>query len=354
MRLLPPKNPKRVLVIGGGGYVGSGLVQQLKVRGHYVRVFDLSLFRLEPSTAEADETVVADFRNVARLTQAMTNIDTVVHLGGLVGDPACAFDVELTREINQIGARLVADAAKSHGIKRFVFASTCSVYGWSDVEVDEDSILNPVSLYAQSKVATERDLRRLQDTRFQPTILRFGTLYGLSRRLRFDLVVNLLTAKAVTEGEITVMGGNQWRPFVHVLDSAQAVLRVVEAPLSVVGGQTYNVGFDDQNYTIMGVAQEVRALVPDSKIVDKDRDATPEEREAFDGRNYNVSFAKIKRELGFEAKWDVRLGIQQIIGLFDLAPETDWKHPQYSNAAFLKCEAAKLIRRLYFHTRAEG
>jgi nucleoside-diphosphate-sugar epimerase len=204
--------------------------------GKRVRLLDVFMYGKEPIQEWLDhpnlEVIEADYRKFDKLVEAMQDVDTVVHLGGLVGDPACAWNEALTVEVNLTFTRVIAEIAKASGVRRFVFASTCSVYGASDEILDESSQLNPVSLYARSKIGSERVLNQLQSPTFNVTILRFGTIYGISGRTRFDLVVNLLTAKAYVDGGITVFGGDQWRPFVHVADAAKAVAAVVDAPRS--------------------------------------------------------------------------------------------------------------------------
>ena len=236
---LPDKRRiKNVLVIGGAGYIGSALLPKLLDHGYHVRILDLLLYGSEPIQDYLDharlEVVQADFRQIDQVVEAMRGIDAVVHLGAIVGDPACALDEDLTIDVNLMATRMVAEVVKGSGISRFIFASTCSVYGAGDEILDERSALRPVSLYARSKIASERVLVSLAEPGFAPTILRFGTIYGISGRTRFDLVVNLLAAKAVVEGNITVYGGEQWRPFLHVDDAALAILKVLEAPLSMV------------------------------------------------------------------------------------------------------------------------
>ena len=240
---LPPSRNRgrHILVIGGAGYIGSALLPKLLDKGYRVRLLDLLLFDTDPISAILGhpnlEIVQGDFRHVGKIVEAMQGVDSVVHLGAIVGDPACELDRELTTEVNLSATRMVAEVAKLCGIERFVFASTCSVYGACDELLDERSTTKPVSHYGNTKLAAERVLREMADQRFAPTVLRFATIYGLSGRTRFDLVVNLLTAKAKIDGRITVNGGNQWRPFVHVDDAALAVARVLEVPTRI-GGQT--------------------------------------------------------------------------------------------------------------------
>ena len=184
---------EKILVIGGAGYIGSALLPFLLKRGYKVRLLDLLMYGTEPIQGFLEhpnlEVMQADFRQVDKVVQAMNGVDAVVHLGAIVGDPACAFDEKLTIEVNLMATRMVAEVAKACGVRRFVFASTCSVYGAGDEILNETSPLNPVSLYAESKIASERILHPMAEDSFSPTLLRFGTIYGFSGRVRFDLVV---------------------------------------------------------------------------------------------------------------------------------------------------------------------
>ncbi len=321
---------KKILVIGGAGYIGSALLPKLLAQGHKVRVLDLCLYGTEPIKDVIDhpnlEIMRADFRQVDVVVQAMTDVETVYHLGGLVGDPACAWNEDLTIDINLAATRLVAQIAKGNGIKRFVFASTCSVYGASEEVLDEQSELNPLSLYAKSKVASEKVLHELADEVFAPIVVRFATIFGLSGRTRFDLVVNLLTAKAKLDGEITIFGGDQWRPFLHVDDAGAALLRMKDIPLGR-SVETFNVGSSRENYTINQIGDLIKEHVPAAEIVKSGSDG--------DNRNYRVDFSKIKMMLGFETQWTVEAGINQVITAIDAGHVTDYKHPKYSNLAYL-------------------
>jgi nucleoside-diphosphate-sugar epimerase len=228
--------------------------------------------------------------------------------------------------------------AKGSGVGHFIFASTCSVYGASDQSLDERSELNPVSLYARSKIASEKVLLKMSDERFAPVILRFGTIYGLSGRTRFDLVINLLTAKAIVDGEITVFGGDQWRPFVHVDDAAQAIVRVLEAPYPLVKNQIFNVGSNEQNYKIRTVGEMIHARVPEAKLLMKGEDV--------DKRNYWVNFNKIARTLDFKPNWTVEAGIDQVIDALRSGKVLDYRDARYSNVKFLTEEGIYRLGRL--------
>jgi len=331
-RRTPEREVKNVLVIGGAGFIGSALLPKLLERGYNVRVLDMLLFGEDAIRSVMDdprvEVVRADFRHVDRVVEAVRGVDAVVHLGAIVGDPACAFDEDLTIEINLMATKMIAEVAKGSGVSRFVFASTCSVYGASSEELSERSALNPVSLYARSKIASERVLLSMAERDFAPTILRFGTIYGLSGRSRFDLVVNLLAAKAVKEGKITVFGGQQWRPFVHVHDAALAVAKALEAPTEAVREEVFNVGSDEQNLVIARVAELVNELVPEAEIVTSGDDV--------DRRDYRVRFAKIRNVLRFEPEWTIERGIEQVIDAVRSNAIEDYQDPKYSNVKFLR------------------
>lgn len=325
------RNVERVLVIGGAGYIGSALLPKMLEKGYKVRLLDRLMFGEEPIQDLIGhprlEIVKSDFRQVDRVVEAMRDVDAVIHLGAIVGDPACALDEQLTIDINLMATKMIAEVAKGQGVERFIFASTCSVYGASDQTLDEQSKLNPVSLYARSKIASERVLMQMADDRFAPVILRFSTIYGLSGRTRFDLVINLLTAKAIVEGKITVFGGNQWRPFVHVDDAALAVFKALQAPLELVDGEIFNVGSDEQNYTINQIAEIIHKLIPNSEIVNMGDDT--------DARNYRVSFYKIRKKLGYLPQWTVEQGIRQVEEALRTGKVKDYKDAKYSNVKFL-------------------
>lgn len=331
---------RNILVIGGAGYIGSALLPKLLAKGHYrVRLLDRLLYGTEAIEDLLDhprlEVVQADFRHVDKVVDAMQGMDAVIHLGAIVGDPACALDEELTIEVNLMATRMIAEVAKGCGVSRLIFASTCSVYGASDELLNERSTLNPVSLYARSKIASERVLMEMADSSFAPTILRFGTIYGLSGRTRFDLVINLLTAKAIVEGKITIKGSDQWRPFVHVDDAALAVFKVLEAPISIIQNQVFNVGSDEQNFTIGQIGQLIQELVPAAETVDLGQDG--------DRRNYRVDFGKIRTTLGFTPHWRVEEGIGQVIEAISSGRVVDYRDARYSNVKFLSDEGADCL-----------
>ncbi len=321
------RSVRNILVIGAAGYIGSVLTRKLLDRGYRVTALDALLYgddSIKALYGRGDfDLVHGDLRDIEAVTRALQYADAVVHLGALVGDPACGLDERLTLEINLAATRMIAEAARGFGIQRFVFASTCSVYGASSETLDECSALNPVSLYARSKVESERLLLGMDGDHFAPTILRFATIYGLSPRPRFDLVVNLLAARAAAEGRITILGGEQWRPFVHVDDVADALLACLQAPLGVVKGQTFNVGADEQNHRIAELGEIIAGLVPGVEIVRQGEDA--------DLRNYRVSFARIRTRLGFVPRHTVAEGILEIAAAVRDGRIADYREARYSN-----------------------
>ncbi len=340
-RLLVPREQRLVLVIGGAGYIGSALLPLLLQKRYRVRVLDLLVFGEEPIRAVAGhpdlEIIRGDFRHIEKVVEALRGVNAVIHLGGIVGDPACSLDEDLTIDVNLSATRMIGELAKAVEVERFIFASTCSVYGASREVVDERSVVKPLSLYGQTKAASERLLLDLMPDGFSPAIARFGTIYGLSGRTRFDLVVNLLAARAKMDGKITVFGGDQWRPFVHVEDAARAVLALLEAPLEVVRGQIFNVGSNQQNFTIGEVGRLIAQRVPEAELLIAE--------DSKDRRDYRVSFDRIHDQLGFLPVWSLEQGIEQVIEAIERGEIVDYQLPKYSNVKFLSESPAALPSR---------
>ena len=331
----------RILVIGGAGYIGSALLPKLLDRGYHVRLLDVLMFGPSPIEPVADhpnlEIIRGDFRHVEHVVEAMRDVESAVHLGAIVGDPACDLDEGLTIDVNLSATRMIAQLAKEAGVDRFIFASTCSVYGSCDEVLDEHSQVKPVSLYGNTKLASEQILLEMADERFQPTILRLATIYGLSGRTRFDLVVNLLTAQAKIDGEITVFGGDQWRPFVHVEDAAAALDKVLTAPKQLVANQIFNVGSNEQNYPIRKIVEMVHERVISAKVVPSDHEG--------DIRNYRVDFGKIRNLLDFRPQWTVEAGIGQVLEAIASGEVSDYRDVAYSNVEFLSREGTTHLAR---------
>lgn len=326
-----PKADGTVLILGGAGYIGSCLVRKLLAEGRKVRVMDSLIYgdySLHDVLGDPNlEVRVGDCRKLQDLVAAVKDTETIIHLAAIVGDPACEVDRQTSREINYAATRMLIEVAKGNGNCRLIFSSSCSVYGATDLLMDEYSNVLPISLYAQTKVDSEEALLEARSASFHPTILRLATVFGLSYRTRFDLIVNLLTAKAHSEGMITIFNGTQWRPFIHVQDVANGICQVLSAPIDVVSGETYNLGDSRMNFTLGQLAEKVLAEYPATRV---------EYVENSDRRNYRVSFEKIRNQIGFECQWTLEDGIREIKRAFESKFITDYRDARYSNLQFLK------------------
>lgn len=321
---------KKVLVIGSAGYLGSVLTRKLISRGYIVNGLDNLMYGdygiRELYGKKGFHFTEADVRDIRVLMKSIKGCDAVIHLAAIVGDPACKLDAEETISINYLAARMATEVCKYSQINRFVFASSCSVYGASEIPgvlLTEDSSLDPVSLYAEMKIKSERAILEAMDENFSPTILRMATLYGLSPRMRFDLVVNLFSAQAVTEGKISIFGGNQWRPLLHVDDAAEAFISCLEAPIEKVRGHVFNVGSNQENYRILELGTALQGVFPDMQIENRG--------DIIDERNYSVAFDKISNMLGYKAERTIQDGILEIKHAFDEGMIGDYTDKRYSN-----------------------
>lgn len=329
----------RVLVTGGGGYLGSILVRRLLEANYQVRILDNFLYGRESVEALSDnprlDVVVGDIRDMRNLVTSLKDTDAVIHLASIVGDQAADLEPRTTIEINFMATRNLAELCQIYGIKRFLFASTCSVYGDEPQGVMKESLEpsempskpRPISLYGETKLRSEEAIACL-DLDF--CILRLATLFGQSPRMRFDLAVNLFAARAVNNQDITVFGGQQYRPFLHVSDAADAFLMCLEKNLKGV----YNVALG--NWKIIDVAQIVRQHFPvDIKVSDA----------IADRRNYQVSFEKFLRE-GFAPRRSLDFAIDEIAHMLRTRIVTDYTLPKYSNYKHL-FESEEVQRRVY-------
>lgn len=334
-------NDSPILVIGGGGYIGSVLVEEMLAKNMKVRVFDKFIYGKDifnDLVGDRLELIEGDATDVYSLTLALRNVKAVVHLAGIVGDPASMVDDRLTRHMNIVSTRMIKESVKAFRIPKFIFASSCSVYGANDKIVDEKSALNPLSPYAKSKIDSEKEI--LQDTfdEFNPTILRFATVFGHSRKPRFDLVFNLFLAQAFNNGLITVMGESQWRPFIHVRDVAKAIIKVLEAPTSSVSRQVFNVGDDNMHATIGEIAEISKKSVKnrDVKVVMRDNKA--------DLRNYRVSFKKFAEQFDYKAQINLEEGAREII---ENLSNGVYKKP-YTDVYYSAFETTKEIKKEFY------
>jgi nucleoside-diphosphate-sugar epimerase len=326
----------RILVTGHKGYIGTILVPMLLSEGHEVVGYDSDLYARCSFTdgMVAVPEILKDVRD-AELAD-FDGIDAVMHLAGLSNDPLGDLNPALTYEINHKASVRLAQLAKSAGVKRFIFSSSCSNYGAAgDDLINERGAFNPVTPYGESKVAVERDLAKLANGRFSPILLRNATAYGVSPRLRFDLVLNNLVAWAYTTGKVYLKSdGSPWRPIVHIADISRAFIAVLQAPIEHVHNEAFNVGRTDQNFRIRELAEIVMQTVPKSEVTFADQ-AGP------DKRNYRVDCSKIQNTIpGFKPVWDARKGAQEI---YEAYKKSDLKVEDFEGPRFKRIDHIKML-----------
>jgi nucleoside-diphosphate-sugar epimerase len=324
----------RVLVTGNRGYIGTVMVPMLTAEGFDVVGLDTDLYRRSTfgEWHQSVPTILKDVRDVA--ASDLEGFDAVIHLAALSNDPLGDLNPQLTYDINHLASVRLASLCKTAGVSRFVFASSCSNYGAAgDTPVNELSSLNPVTPYGVSKVRVEQDVSKLADDQFSPTFMRSATAYGVSPRLRFDLVLNNLVAWAFTAGLVYMKSdGTPWRPIVHIEDISRAFIAVLKTPREVVHNQAFNVGQSQENYRIREIAEIVKETVPGCRI-EFASDAGP------DLRCYRADFAKINKMVpDFKPQWNARKGAQQLyeaykkIGL----KNEDFEGPRYKRIDQIK------------------
>lgn len=320
------ERPERVVVTGAAGYIGNILTERLLEMGHSV----IGLDRLDFGDAATRhllphkrfELLNGDVRDIDVAAQALRDADAVIHLAAVVGDPACAAHEREAVETNRQASGMLAKLSRGLGVRRMLFASTCSVYGSNQQTVDESSELNPVSLYAETKIDAERLVLESAAEGFSPTSLRIGTAFGWSRRPRFDLLVNLLTARARFEGRAVIYNGDRWRPFVHVNDIALGFQKALTAPQWAVHGKVFNLGANAGNHRLSSIAEALRRLHPQADIVLEETD---------DRRNYRVEFGAIERTLRFRALTSLEEGIREIDAKLAAGLVADYRQAGYHN-----------------------
>lgn len=296
---------KHVLVTGAGGYIGSVLTPMLLEDGYSVVALDRFFFGWQtlPPKSSRLQIVQNDIRWVDEST--LKGIDAVIDLAALSNDPSGELDSEKTWEINHRGRVRIANLAKKMGVRRYIFPSSCSVYGFQDRMLDETSPVNPLTTYAKANLRAEKDILSLADERFCVVVLRQATVYGLSPRMRFDLAINGMVRGLFKDRKIPLLrDGTQWRPFVHVKDTSRAMILMLETPHDLINGQIFNVGSDDQNYQIMSLAKVVAEAV-----------GVPFKYRWYgspDYRSYRVSFRKIQERVGFKTEYTPRDGAREV------------------------------------------
>ena len=302
----------RILVTGTEGYLGSLLAPELLRQGYEVIGLDTGFYKERAFYRDGGTTpltLAKDLRHIA--VKDLKDVDAVVHMAELSNDPAGQLAPTITYEINHKGSVHLAELARKAGVKRFVYMSSCSVYGVSEGDdVTEESCVDPQTAYAICKTLVERDLKPLARKGFSPTFMRNATAYGASPRMRFDVVLNNLAGLAWTTREIKMTSdGTPWRPLVHGLDIARAIIAVLQAPTEAIHNEVFNVGDTSHNYRVREIAEVVGEVFPDCRV----SFGAPGQ----DNRSYRVSFEKIRKHLpGFRCAWDARRGAKQLYDLF--------------------------------------
>jgi nucleoside-diphosphate-sugar epimerase len=321
----------RVLVTGGAGYLGATATRALLEAGHDVRVLD-NLLHGQQAVADAlseagADVLIGDVRDARDRARALADVDAVVHLAAIVGDPACRELPELSDAVNEAASRaLVRDAAASR-VARFVFASTCSNYGVVEdgAVVDETSELRPVSRYARQKVAIERYLtEELETASMDVACLRFATLFGVAERMRFDLLVNEFARDLWHDRVVGIHGLRTWRPYVHVRDAARVIVAALDRPSRDRTPLVLNVGADQANFRKMEIAELIADIVG--------RGTIEPVASGDDPRSYRVSFARLAERLGITPEWSVERGVQDLVALLDAGRIADPFDRAYVNA----------------------
>lgn len=315
---------RRVLLIGGGGYIGTPVALELLRQGFHVRNFDLFVYDTQSSVTtllmnSRYELVSGDFRDPRSIDRALNGVTDVVVLGGLVGDPITKAYPAESHAINGIGIRQCLDVLNGRGLNKVIFVSTCSNYGlMADGRLaDENSPLQPLSLYAKAKVEAEQYLLEMKENAdFSGTVLRFATAFGVAPRMRFDLTVNEFTRELFAGNELVVYDALTWRPYCHVRDFARLIARVLKFPVDRIAYQVFNAGGDKNNHTKQSIVDIVVEKLPNSRVIYREKGSDP--------RNYRVDFGKVREHLYFEPAFDVEYGVSELIRALDTGVFADY------------------------------
>ena len=324
------RNENCILITGGAGYIGSILTTELLNEGFRVKVLDNLMHGGESLLPvlgnDKFEFVKGDVRNKEHLLIALEGIDNVIHLAAIVGDPASKRMPKETKEINLEATKKLINLSKETGVKRFLFFSTCSNYGTSDSDKlsDESSPLNPISLYAETKVEAEKYVVSSVEQGFAPCVFRVSSVFGTSPRIRFDLTVNQFVLEALRDKKLTIFAPNLWRPYIHIRDVARIVKMVLRAPKEKAMGEVYNVGGNLMSYTKMSIAELILKHIPQTKIEVLDK--------GTDLRNYRVSFEKVARTFSFLPQRTIEDGILEVMTVIQKNLITDYTNRRFYNS----------------------
>ena len=307
------KSLKTVLVTGGAGYVGSVLIKKLLSQNFNIKIIDSLVYGSDGISDHLGnnslELINTDIRKIQDIPDIFHNVDCVIHLAAVVGEPLCKKIPLAAKQINEFATKNLINLSKKSGVERFIFASTCSNYGSSETIVDENSPVSPLSLYSECKVNSEKFLLSEKSNLFEPCVLRFATAHGLSPRMRFDLLLQEFLRDALIDKKISIFGQDFWRPLIHVEDMADACISSINATSELISGQIYNVGSDEENYTKIQLAKIIQNFLTDTEIeILKTKE---------DPRNYKVSFDKIKNMLNFNTKKSVIDSVTEILKAVD-------------------------------------
>lgn len=340
---------KKVLVTGNNGYIGSVLCDKLRSENFEVNGLDTDFYK-DCHLFKTSERISGTFKDIRKIeTKDISGFDAIIHLAALSNDPVGALNPEITEDINYRASVRLANIAKESGVKRFIFSSSCSIYGISGKDaVDEDGKLSPLTEYARSKVESERAIGLLSDDNFSPIFLRNATVYGVSPMLRVDLVINNLVAWAYTTGSIRIMSdGSPWRPLIHVQDICKAFISVLKAPKHLVHNQIFNVGCNSENYRVSDIGEAIKKVMPDCRI-----EYTGEHGD--DTRSYKVDFSKFSGILGdyFKPVWNIEKGIEELRDTYrkESFSESDFHGSKFTRLKTLKklLEEEKVDKHLFW------